>query len=114
MFGIHQTLKLWIKQTNLHMWTSVCMHVLVLEVWEVCVDYKRANFPVKRNKLGRSLQKSHRRGNKVDNGVIDKAFCFPLGHSTKSYNRGKMCLFRKCHRYPFPLPPMTLWGTVDY
>ena len=98
-----------------HVNICMCVCVLVLGVWEVCVDYIRANFPVKRNKLSRSLQKSHRRGHKVDNGVIDKAFHFPLGHSTKkSYNRGKMCLFRKCHRYPFPLPPMTLWGTIDY
>ena len=104
-----------IKTKFAHVNICMCVCVLVLGVWEVCVDYMRANFPVKRNKLSRSLQKSHRRGNKVDNGVIDKAFRFPLGHSTKKgYNRGKMCLFRKCHRYPFPLPPMTLWGTIDY
>ena len=101
-----------LKKKSLHMWA--CVHVLVLGVWEVYVDYIRACFPRKRNNLGRSLQRSHKRENKVDNGVIDKGFHFPLGHQQRRVTIEEKCLFKKCRIYPFPQPLMTLWGTTNY
>lgn len=86
-----------LKKKRLHMWA--CEHVLVLEVWEVYVDYIRACFPRKRNNLGRSLQKSHKRGNKVDSGVIDKGFHFPLGHQQRRVTIEDKCVCSKSVRY---------------